>query len=213
MDEKEVTFSFTFSLMIREWLRGWGGAGLLSLYQWGAEKQQTSGKYTLFSRGKWTDGKNNPSYKLDACTLLLLVSTKEIGFVDFFPTYFRDVPPSLYLQPESQEGGCSQLQGRDHSTDPLPRCFPFHSHCCYLWLESVKHLTASLLGSHRFSALFPRSQDDFVTVLLTILLGSFASSINPTVLIRPPGSPWRGSSLLPPRPCDPHPLWVPGAPD
>lgn len=134
------------------------------------------------------------------------------GICGFSPTCFRGVPPPPSLQPGNQEGGCRQLQGHGHFTDPLPPGFPLRSHCCC----SLKHVIppSSCPPTPLFSTLCLSSQSDFVTALLTILLGSFASGINPTIPIQAPRAPHEGTSACcPPCHCDPHPHWVLSAPE
>lgn len=129
-----------------------------------------------------------------------------------FPTCFRGVPPPPSLQPGNQEGGCCQLQGHGHFTGPLPLGFPLGSHCCC----SLKHVIppSSCPPTLLFSTLCLGSQSDFVTALLTILLGSFASGINPTIPIQAPRAAHEGpSACCPPCHCDPHPHWVLSAPE
>lgn len=121
-------------------------------------------------------------------------STKEMGFVDFFPTCFRDVPPPPSLQPGNQEGGYRQLQGHGHFTDPPSLGFPLCSHCCC----SLKHLTSLLLSlTTPIQHTWPQ-QPEWLC---------YCSAYNPSRLFcvwhkshnphpGPQGSPWGDFSLL-----------------
>ena len=67
---------------------------------------------------------------------------------------------------------------------------------------------------HPYSAHLASAASDFVTALLTIPLGSFASGINPTIPTQAPRAPHEGTSAYcPPCHCDPHPHWELSAPE
>ena len=118
MDKKQVIF---FPLPPTFWLGlfgGWEESGLLFLYQWKAEKLQTSGKYTCSQEENELMTKNLSS-KLGTCMLLLPVLQRRWDLW-IFPHLFQRCPTSAFSTAREPGGWLPSVTGSWSFHRPTP---------------------------------------------------------------------------------------------